>query len=131
MNIAGNYYIKLILLTLIIVLVELIISLSGIASPVLIEMLIPTIVFFIISILSLFVFSLGSKFSNEIKPLFSLAAIGSKFFLSACYALVQFTALKNTDTGDIILFFLLYLTFSFYVLRIILKVLKIKSLTKD
>jgi len=57
-----------------------------------------------------------------------MGALGLKFFLSMIFALIYFIVLKNTTPGYIILFFLLYLAFTIYLLWGIVKILKIKSL---
>ncbi len=94
------------------------------------DFLMPFIVFLTILGISLIIFVLGCDKKPQSQPFFTLAALGSKFFFSMLFALVYFVALKNTGTAFILLFFLLYLAFTVYLLRVILKILKIKSLKK-
>jgi len=84
--------------------------------------------FFIITSLALVVFNAGIAKPDDTSTLYTMSAIGTKFFLSAILALVYFAVLKKSEPGFVILFFILYLAFTFYLLRVILKALKNKSL---
>lgn len=92
------------------------------------DLLLPCLVFPVIIALSFIVFIAGMKKSPERQPVFTMAAVGTKFVLSGVFALTYFIILKRTGPQHIILFFLLYLAFTVYLLKIILKVLKVKSL---
>lgn len=92
------------------------------------DILLPSLVFAFISIIVLVVFETGQSKEKDSRSLFTMAAMGLKFFLSMVFALVYFAVLKKTSTEYIILFFLLYLAFTIYLIVIIIKVLKIKSL---
>jgi len=83
--------------------------------------------FWLIVLSSLIIFNIGQTKAEDVQPLFSLAAVGLKFLLSAILALIYFAVLKKTGLGYIILFFILYLAFTVYLLRTILKRLKTRS----
>ena len=91
-------------------------------------LLFPVAAFWVIVSLALIVFSLGEKRAQDEQPMFSLAAIGLKFILSAILALVYFEVLKIAGLRYIILFFVLYLAFTIYLIRVIIKTLKVRSL---
>jgi len=92
------------------------------------DILLPGLVYPLITALSLQVFRIGTAKTAENQPLFTMGAVGIKFFLSILFALIYFIVLKNTDQVYVLLFFLLYLSFTIYLLRFILKTLKTKSL---
>jgi drug/metabolite transporter (DMT)-like permease len=87
--------------------------------------------FFVTISLALIIFNAGLSKPDDTSPLYTLSAIGLKFFLAAILSLVYFVALKKTELRFVILFFILYLAFTFYLLRVILKTLKNKSLKKN
>lgn len=91
-------------------------------------LLLSTIIFSIITSMALLLFLIGTDRSPEKQPLYTMAAVGLKLFLLIIYASVYFIVLKNTGPVNIILFFLLYLAFTIYLLRVVFKILKIKSL---
>lgn len=91
-------------------------------------LILPAIVYPLITALSLMVFIKGRAKISENQPLFTMAAVGIKFFLSMVFALIYFVVLKNTGLVYVLLFFLLYLAFTIYLLRFILKTLNTKSL---
>ena len=94
------------------------------------DSLLAGMVFTIITASSVMVFVIGRTKKSENQALLTLSAIGLKFFLSLVFALVYFTLLKNTNLDFILLFFLLYLAFTIYLLRLILKILNIKSIKR-
>lgn len=101
----------------------------GLVDGISISLLLPS--FLIITSLSLFVFNSGVSKPPDTQPLFTLSAVGIKFFLAAILALVYFVALKKTDIRFVILFFVLYLAFTFYLIMVIHKALKDRSLKKE
>ncbi len=83
--------------------------------------------FTIIAIAALMIFFFGSE-GNEEKSVFAtLIAIGVKMLLSFVFALLFFVVFKNKETGSIILFFILYLAFTFFVILTFLRIIKRKS----
>jgi len=93
--------------------------------------IITVIGFWLIALASLIIFNIGQTKEAEAQPLFSLAAVALKFLLSAILALIYFVVLKKTGLVYIILFFVLYLAFTVYLLCSILKRLKTRSLKID
>ena len=84
--------------------------------------------FLLITGIALAVYFTGSRKITENQALYTMGAIGIKFFLSMILALIYFVALKYSSLFYILLFFLLYLAFTIFLLRVIIKSLKIKSL---
>lgn len=85
-------------------------------------------VFFFITSLSLLVFFAGNRQSTDSQSVFTMASLGIKFFLSMAFALIYFIVMKNTVAEYIVLFFFLYLGFTFYLLGVIVKALNVKPL---
>ncbi|MDT8400604.1 MAG: hypothetical protein RQ743_02825 [Bacteroidales bacterium] len=92
------------------------------------DILLPGLGYPVITALSLLVFKTGYGKPVENQPLFTMGAVGLKFFLSMVFALIYFVVFKNTGAVYVLLFFLLYLAFTIYLLRFIYKALKTKSL---
>jgi len=84
--------------------------------------------YFLITTLSLIVFYAGESKPADTQYLFTLSSIGIKFFLSAVLALIYFAVFKKSEVNFVLLFFILYLTFTFYLIMVIVKVLKTRSL---
>lgn len=76
---------------------------------------------------SVMVFFRGASGNPERSVFATLIAIGIKLLLSLVLALLFFIVLKNRDTGSLILFFILYLAFTVYVILTFLSVLKKRS----
>lgn len=96
--------------------------------PGLSELFITTLLFLVITAIALAVFLIGKSKNTENQPLYTMGAVGIKFFLSIILALIYFVALKYSSLFYILLFFLLYLAFTIFLLRVIIKSLKAKSL---
>ena len=85
-------------------------------------------------IISVSVFSLiyaSDKHPADSQAMFSLAAIGLKFILSAIVAIVYFKGFKKYGINNVILFFVLYLTFAVYTVTFVVNALKNRSLKND
>ncbi|HCC71378.1 MAG TPA: hypothetical protein DEQ09_09555 [Bacteroidales bacterium] len=95
------------------------------------DILLPCIIFPLIAALAFFIFLMGTRANADRQPLYTAGAVGLKFILTVIFAVLYFVVMKNTGTAYIILFFLLYLAFTIYLLLGIVKVLKIKSLKQD
>lgn len=124
---ALKQYLLLILYSLLIVAIFL--SVSGILElPILLKtFLLLTGGFTIISLSALMIFFFGQN-SNPEKNVFStLIALGVKMLLSFILALLFFVVFKNRETGSVILFFVLYLAFTFFVFLTFLRIIKQKS----
>jgi len=92
------------------------------------DLLLPGLIFPAIIAVSFIVFIAGREKAPERQPVYTMAAVGTKFVLSSVFALTYFIILKRSGPEYIILFFLLYLAFTVYLLKVILKVLNVKSL---
>lgn len=77
--------------------------------------------FFILSAIVLTINFIGSRREAGVQTLYNFAAIGVKFVLAAIIALLYFEAFKKSGLNNILLFFILYLTFTVYLMVIIIK----------
>ncbi|MBM3419721.1 MAG: hypothetical protein FJY11_01160 [Bacteroidetes bacterium] len=62
----------------------------------------------------------------DLRGLISLAAISLKFVVAAAVAVIWFRVLKNSNTAGLLLFFVVYLSFTITALFLILRNLKTK-----
>ena len=83
--------------------------------------------FSIIAFISLLIFFNGQRSDPEKSVFMTLITLGVKMLLSFVLALLFFVVFKNSRTGSVILFFILYLAFTFFVFLTIFSVLKKKS----
>jgi len=124
---AIRYYARLAVIFL--VLVALIIVL-GVIRPGLTDT-VPAILltsgFALAAFISLLIFFNGFFSDNEKSVFMTLIALGVKMLLSFVLALLFLLVFKNDSTGSLILFFILYLAFTFYVILTFTGVLKNKS----
>lgn len=124
---ALKQYLLLIIYSLLIVAIFLSVnSLSELRIPIK-DLLVLTGGFTIISLTALMIFFFGQN-SNPEKNVFStLIALGVKMLLSFILALLFFVVFKNRETGSVILFFVLYLAFTFFVFLTFQRIIKQKS----
>ncbi len=83
--------------------------------------------FAVISLIAFLIFFTGIKKDTEGSVFHTLMALGVKMLLSFVFALLFFIVFKNRGTGSVILFFVLYLEFTLFVVFTFLSVLKSKS----
>jgi hypothetical protein len=83
--------------------------------------------FAIISMAALVIFFHGTEGNGEKRVFTTLIAIGVKMLLSFVLALLFIVVFKNKETGSVILFFILYLVFTFYIFLTFLRIAKRKS----
>jgi hypothetical protein len=84
--------------------------------------------FTLITFTALLVFTRGRQKQSGRQTFSSLTAIGIKFLLEMILALGWFIIGKKTSTASVVLFFLLYLAFTIFLMTVILNSLKNKSL---
>ena len=87
-----------------------------------------SLLFSIISIITLVIFFRGQIRNPESQTQHSLFAVGLKFLLEMVLALVWFAVIKKTSVQSVFIFFVIYLTLTLFSVGIILKTLKYKSL---
>ena len=85
-------------------------------------------VFSIIALITLVIFLRGQTKEPDSQTLHSLVSVSFKFLLELVLALVWFIVAKKTSLPSVLVFFVLYLTFTFFSILVILKTLKNKSL---
>jgi hypothetical protein len=83
-------------------------------------------IFAVIAFITLFIFFKGRVKNANIQIVYTLFAISLKFILEAIAALIWFVIAKNVQTQYILLFFVLYLSFTLFSILIILNILKNK-----
>lgn len=83
--------------------------------------------FLIVNVFVLFLFFKGSSKSLEKAIVYTLLTISLKFILYILFILIYYLITKNLSKEYLIIFFVLYLAFSFFTLFAILKELKLKS----
>jgi len=84
--------------------------------------------FYFTAMISLFIFLKGQKKDAGSQPLYTLFSVIIKFLMELIIALLWFLIAKKTSLSFILLFFVLYLTFSMFSIWVILNTLKNKSL---
>lgn len=83
--------------------------------------------FALTAFISLLVFFNGYTTDRDRSVFMTLIALGVKMLLVFILALLYILVFKNDTIGSIILFFILYLAFTFYVIHTFIRVLKRKS----
>lgn len=81
-----------------------------------------------IAFIIVFIFLKGQTKGIQNQPLYTLVAISLKFMLDMAMALIWFTVIKKTGITSVILFFVLYLSFTLFTVWVILNTLKNKAL---
>jgi len=92
------------------------------------DVVVLTFFFTLITFTALLVFTRGRLKQPGRQTFYSMTAIGIKFLLEMSLALGWFFIGKKTSTASVVLFFLLYLAFTIFLMTVILNSLKNKSL---
>jgi hypothetical protein len=92
------------------------------------EIAVLTLCFSAITLLSILIFVRGLKKEPASQTMHLLVAISLKMLLEMVLALIWFFVAKKTYTSSLILFFVLYLSFSLFLIFFMLNTLKNKSL---
>jgi Ca2+/Na+ antiporter len=92
------------------------------------DIAIPSSVFSVITLITLVIFLRGQTKEPESQTLHSLVAISLKFLLELVLVLIWFIVAKKTSLPSVLIFFVLYLTFTLFSIWVILRTLKGKSL---
>ncbi len=87
--------------------------------------------FFFIMASAFLVSGIGEKKPADIQSVFTLAVIGLKFILVAIVALIYFNVLKKTGLNNVVLFFILYLAYTTYLIISLVKMQKNRSLKQE
>jgi hypothetical protein len=77
---------------------------------------------------SLLIFLIGQTKDNKSQVFYTLTSISLKFLIELIIAMIWFLIAKKTSISYILLFFVLYLTFTTFSIFVILNTLKNKSL---
>lgn len=73
-------------------------------------------------------FEIGSVRRPDKTALFSLLSVGLKFIFPLVLALLWFLVAKKSSTAGLIIFFILYLAFTLFLTRVMVKTLKERSI---
>jgi hypothetical protein len=92
------------------------------------EIVMLTLSFSVIILLSLYVFSRGLRKEPASQTTHIMVAVSVKMLLEMVLALIWFFIAKKTFTSSVLLFFVLYLAFSLYSIISMLNTLRTKSL---
>jgi hypothetical protein len=92
------------------------------------DLTILTICFAAISLISLLIFLRGQPKDPSGKIMHLLVAISVKFLIELVLALIWFFVAKKSDVPSLLLFFILYLGFSLFLVYLMLNTLKHNSL---
>jgi len=82
----------------------------------------------VVALVTLIIFFRGQGRDPASQTLHSLVAVTLKFLLELVLAFVWFFVAKKTQLSSVVLFFVLYLTFTMFSVLIMMKTLKNKSL---
>jgi hypothetical protein len=93
-----------------------------------IEIVILSSLFSIIAFISLVIFLRGQIKEPDSQTLHSLTSVSLKFLMEIMLALIWFIVAKKTSIASVLMFFVLYLTLTLFLLWVVLKTLKNKSL---
>jgi hypothetical protein len=105
----------------------LLISAAGVKFA-LTDITILTFIFSLISFITITIFLRGQTKEPDSQTLHSLVSVSFKFLLEMVLALVWFIVAKKISLTSVIIFFVLYLTFTLFSIWVILKTLRNKSL---
>jgi len=84
--------------------------------------------FYLTNVLCLFIFFKGQQREIRKRPFYTMISTSLKFLIELIIAMAWFLIAKKTSISSILLFFVLYLTFTSFSIFMILKTLKNKSL---
>jgi hypothetical protein len=124
---ATKYYLRLLALSLffiILIIITGMINPSGWNNT---GAILLTIGFTLAALSSLLLFFRGFYSDSSESVFLTLIALGLKMLVSFVLALLYFLVFKNLTTGSVVLFFVLYLAFTVYVVLTFTSVLKKKS----
>jgi hypothetical protein len=124
---AVRYYLRLLALFLILAILVTATGLHVHSLFNLLPALLLTAGFALAAFTSLLIFFNGFFSGSEKSVFLTLIALGVKMLLCFVLALLFFLVFKNDSTGSLVLFFILYLAFTFYVIHTFTGILKRKS----
>jgi hypothetical protein len=123
-----KYFILLLFLNILLLVTGYFLISLAVISILFIDIVLLSSGFSVISLITLIIFFRGQSKEPDSQTMHSLVAISLKFLLELVLALVWFIVAKKTSLLSVIIFFVLYLTFTLFSVWIILKTLKNKSL---
>lgn len=84
--------------------------------------------YIVITAITLFIFKRGQSRKPDSQTMHTLFSLSLKFLLELLLALLWFIVAKKTSHASVLIFFILYLAFTLFIMFFILKALKNKSL---
>jgi len=128
LNPLHKYILQLLLLNILLIVTGSLLIPLFLNKLVLFDLAVLSSIFTIIAIIGLSVFLHGQTKEPDSQTLLSLVSVSLKFLLELAIALLWFIVAKKTSLTSVLLFFVLYLTFTLFSIWVILKTLKNKSL---
>jgi len=95
------------------------------------DLVLLSLLFSLTTIIALIIFLRGQTKDPESQTMHSLVSVSLKFLLELVLALLWFIVIKKTGLASVLIFFVIYLTFTLLSVWVILKTLKNKSLLKE
>ena len=95
------------------------------------DLVLLSLLFSLTTIIALIIFLRGQTKDPESQTMHSLVSVSLKFLLELVLALLWFIVIKKTGLPSVLIFFVIYLTFTLLSVWVILKTLKNKSLLKE
>jgi hypothetical protein len=92
------------------------------------DLVLLSLFFSLITLITIIIFLRGQTKEPDSQTMHSLVSVGIKFLLDLVLALLWFIVIKKTVLPSILIFFVIYLTFTLFSTWIILRTLKDKSL---
>jgi len=92
------------------------------------ESIVLTAIFSFISLSAVLIFFRGQSREPQSQTMHTFVSFSLKFLLELVLAIIWFILAKKTTSESVLIFFVLYLAFSLFLIWIILKALKNKSL---
>jgi len=93
------------------------------------DLVLISLLFSLTTLISLIIFLRGQTKDPESQTMHSLVSVSLKFLLELVLALFWFIVIKKTGLPSVLIFFIIYLTFTLFSVWVILKTLKNKSLS--
>ncbi len=123
-----KYILLLILLNVLILAAGYVLISAGVLTLPLSDIIILSVLFSVIVLCALSIFLRGQTKEPDSQTLHTLISVCLKVFLELVLALIWFIVTKKTTIPSVLVFFILYLALTLFLIWIVLKTLKNKSL---
>jgi hypothetical protein len=124
----NRYILHLLMLNILLITAGYTISTLGIINVLFSDILILDISFLLIAIITAFIFFRGQTKDPESQTLHNLVSLSLKFLLELLLAVIWFIIAKKSSLQSVILYFVIYLTLTLFLIWVMLKTLKYRVL---